>query len=59
MKAELLNAIIGALDAHTTMSTQALNSESVRAGMKDILLNYSRLWETLRDRSADSPRAET
>ena len=52
LKAELLNAIMGALDAHTTMSTQALNSAAVRDGMKDILLNHAALWETLRDRAS-------
>ncbi len=41
LKTELLNAIMGALDAHTTMSTQALNSITVRSGMKDILLNHA------------------
>ena len=45
---ELLNAIMGALDAHTAMSTQALNSEDVRRGLKDILLNHADLYETLR-----------
>ena len=40
---------LGALDAHTLMSTQALNSPAIQAGLKDILLNHSRLWETLRD----------
>ncbi|HYE20704.1 MAG TPA: hypothetical protein VEA69_19820 [Tepidisphaeraceae bacterium] len=45
---EILNAVIGALDAHTTMSTQALNSETVRAGLKDVLLNQAQLWEALR-----------
>jgi type I restriction enzyme R subunit len=48
---ELLNAIMAALDAHTTMSTQALNSEAVQQGMKDILLKHSGLWEGLRDRA--------
>jgi len=48
LKNELMNAIMGALDAHTSMSTQALNSESVRMGMKDILLNYAHLYEGLR-----------
>ena len=52
LKTELLNAIMGALDAHTSMSTQALNSPSVQDGMKDILLNHARLWETLRDRAS-------
>jgi type I restriction enzyme R subunit len=55
LKTELLNAIMGALDAHTSMSTQALNSPSVQDGMKDILLNHARLWETLRDRAAPLP----
>src|SRR5439155_25967418 len=38
LKNELLNAIIGALEAHTVMSTQALASERVRTGLKDVLL---------------------
>lgn len=54
LKAELLNAIMGALDAHTTMSTQALNSAAVRDGMKDLLLDHAALWETLRDRASTS-----
>lgn len=53
LKTELMNAIMGALDAHTAMSTQALNSTTVQNGMKDILLNHSRLWETLRDQAAE------
>ena len=52
LKTELLNAIMGALDAHTLMSTQALNSPAVQRGLKDILLNNAGLWETLRDRAA-------
>jgi type I restriction enzyme, R subunit len=52
LKSELLNAIMGALDAHSAMSTQALNSPAVQNGMKDILLNYARLYETLRERAA-------
>jgi len=50
LKTELLNAIMGALDAHTLMSTQALNSPLVQSGMKDILLNNAGLWESLRDK---------
>ena len=46
---ELTKAIIGALDAHTAMSTQALNSEAVRRGLKDVLLNHARLDESLRE----------
>lgn len=52
LKTELLNAIMGALDAHTLMSTQALNSSSVQSGLKDILLNNAGLYETLRTRAA-------
>jgi type I restriction enzyme R subunit len=48
LQSEMMNAIIGALDAHMLMSSQALNSEVVRAGIKDILLNHAQLWETLR-----------
>jgi type I restriction enzyme R subunit len=49
---ELLNAIMGALDAHTSMSTKALNSTRVQQGLKDILLNHSRLYESLREEGA-------
>lgn len=45
----LLDAIIGALDAHQLMSTQALNSAEVREGIIDILLNHTNLYEDLRD----------
>src|SRR5882724_4025929 len=51
LKTELLNAIMGALDAHTLMSTQALNSDRVQRGIKDVLLNNARLYETLRAQS--------
>ena len=52
LKNALLNAIMEALDAHTVMSTQALNSPSIQNGMKDILLNHAGLWESLRDKTA-------
>jgi type I restriction enzyme R subunit len=39
-----------ALDAPTTMSTQALNSQDVQRGLKDILLNRAGLYERLRER---------
>lgn len=51
----LLNAIMDALEAHTTMSTQALGSERVRDGLKDVLLGPAQLYESLRARS-DAPR---
>ena len=52
LKTELLNAIMGALDAHNAMSTQALNSATIQVGIKDILLNHAHLYETLRARAA-------
>jgi len=48
LKKELLNAIISALDAHTEMSSQALGSDAVQQGLKDILLGPAKLYETLR-----------
>jgi type I restriction enzyme R subunit len=51
---ELTNAIMGALDAHNAMSTQALNSDKVRRGLKDILLNNVRLYEALREQAPDT-----
>ena len=48
LKTELMNAIIAALEAHTAMSTQALESQSVRDGLKDVLLGPAQLYETLR-----------
>jgi type I restriction enzyme R subunit len=48
----LLNAIMDALEAHTVMSTQALESEAVREGLKAILLGPARLYESLRDDEA-------
>lgn len=57
LNSELTEAIMDALDAHTTMSKQALNSATVREGMKDILLNYAGLWEALRERAIGTERA--
>ena len=56
LKTELMNAIMGALDAHNLMSTQALNSPTVRGGLKDILLNHAGLYETLRGQAAGDAR---
>lgn len=49
LKTEILNAIMAALDAHTSLSTQALSSAAIQEGMKTILLKHSRLWESLRE----------
>ncbi len=54
---ELLNAIIDAFEAHSTMSKQALDSEKVRHGLKDILLGPAQLYEALRNRKG--PQAPT
>ena len=53
LKSELMNAIISALEAHTAMSTQALDSETVRSGIKDVLLGPARLYESLREQAAN------
>jgi type I restriction enzyme R subunit len=52
---ELMQAIMGALDAHNAMSTQALNSERVRAGLKTILLDNAGLYEGLRGEGGPRP----
>jgi type I restriction enzyme R subunit len=53
LMAELVNAIMAALDAHTEMSTQALDSESVRVTLKAILLGPGRLYESLRRKAEE------
>ena len=45
----IMDAIIDAFDAHTTMSKQALDSAKVREGLKDVLLGPAQLYEALRD----------
>ncbi len=57
LKQALLDAIMDALDAHTTMSTQALSSERVQDGLKDVLLGPAMLWEALRARSGSSGKS--
>ncbi|MCX7411710.1 MAG: type I restriction endonuclease [Planctomycetales bacterium] len=52
LKNEIMNAVMSALEAHTAMSTQALSSEAVREGLKDVLLGPANLYETLREQSA-------
>ena len=57
LNSELMNAIIDAFAAHTTMSTQALDSQRVRDGLKDILLGPAMLYEALRgQRPSGQPR---
>jgi type I restriction enzyme R subunit len=52
LKDAVMHAIMDALEAHTEMSSQALGSEKVREGLKDILLGPAQLYEALRTRSA-------
>jgi type I restriction enzyme R subunit len=51
---EILGAVMDALTAHTAMSKQALESEKLRADMKDVLLGAGKLWEGLREKAATS-----
>jgi type I restriction enzyme R subunit len=51
----ILDAVIDAFEAHSTMSKQALDSAKVREGLKDVLLGPGQLYEALRDRS-QNPR---
>ncbi|MBL8476053.1 MAG: type I restriction endonuclease subunit R [Methyloversatilis sp.] len=51
LKDALLNAIMDALEAHQTMSKQALGSARVRDGLRDILLGPAQLYEALRAKS--------
>jgi type I restriction enzyme R subunit len=55
----LQNAIIASYDAHTTMSTQALNSPIVMHGLLDILLNHAGLYERLRGQSGCTQNMRT
>ena len=41
-----------ALSAHSAMSKQALGSERVRDGLKDVLLGPAELYEALRNRGS-------
>jgi type I restriction enzyme R subunit len=44
---------MSALDAHTLMSTQALNSDALQRGIRDILLDHAQLYEALRARAVE------
>lgn len=47
-----------AFEAHSAMSKQALDSQRVRDGIKDILLGPGQLWEGLKQRSGRDADAE-
>lgn len=44
----ILDAVIDAFEAHSTMSKQALDSAQVREGLKEVLLGPGQLYEALR-----------
>ncbi|MBY4793920.1 type I restriction endonuclease subunit R [Burkholderia multivorans] len=48
----ITDAIIDAFDAHTKMSTQALGSQRIQDGIKDVLLGPAQLYEALRAQHA-------
>jgi type I restriction enzyme, R subunit len=48
---EIVNAVMDAFSAHSSMSRQALESEKVRLGLKDVLLGPAQLYEGLRERA--------
>ena len=49
-----MNAIIEAFASHTTMSKQAPDSEKVRSGLRDILLEPAQLYEALRSKGKEA-----
>lgn len=52
LSGEILNAIMDAFAANTSLSKQALNSEKIRDGLKEILLGPGRLYEALRNQQS-------
>ncbi len=48
LREELINAIIATMEAHGSMSRQALNSDTIQAGLLAALLGPGALWERLR-----------
>jgi type I restriction enzyme R subunit len=52
---EIMNAVMDALAAHTTMSKQAIASERVREGLKDVLLGPAQLYEAVFRRGIRTP----
>jgi len=51
LSAALEGAIMDAYDAHTTMSQEALSSKAIRAGLLELLLDYTNLYEDLKKRA--------
>ena len=57
LRGSVTDAIMDTLEAHTSMGTQALNSERVREALIDILLGPGQLYEALRQRAEHRPGA--
>ena len=55
---EIINAIMDASSAQSSLSKQALDSERVRSGLKEVLLGPAQLYEALRARDASDRSAE-
>ncbi|MBC7604696.1 MAG: type I restriction endonuclease subunit R [Ramlibacter sp.] len=53
LNAAIVDAVMDALAAHEAMSSQALNSQKVRDGLKEILLGPGQLYEALRNTAVD------
>jgi type I restriction enzyme R subunit len=53
LRDELMNAIIEAFEAHSSLSKQALASSKVRDGLQEILLGPAQLYEALRGRAQE------
>ncbi len=51
----IIDAIIDGLDTSTGPSKQALENESIRRGLKDILLGPGQIWERLRGEGTGAP----
>jgi len=51
LEQEILNAIMDALAAYNAMSKQALESEAVRIGIKEILLGPGQIYESLQSQA--------
>ena len=49
--AEQMRAIIGALDSHTAMSSQALRSPATQQALLNLLFTHADLYEALRART--------
>jgi hypothetical protein len=45
-------ASLPSMKSASSLSVQALNSEAVRTGIKDVLLNNADLYETLREQGS-------